>query len=183
MKASRNRLMAALCACGVAFAGLAAAEPGRHEGGGHGSRDGRWGGEHRAHWRGGDRDGGDRDGGRWRRAGWRWGIYLGSPFWAYPYGDPGGYAYSWSYPYPYGYYYPPRYSYPYSRDYYYANPPAAYVPVRPREADLGPAPRVAPGPGAPTQAPLYRNYCPSAQAYYPKVAQCPEGWKFIEPAR
>ena len=39
------------------------------------------------------------------------------------------------------------------------------------------------GPGAPGQAPLYMNYCESAKAYYPKVASCPEGWKFIQPSR
>ena len=172
MKALRNLLMAALCACAVAFAGSAVAAPGHPEGGGHGSRGGHWGGEHRGHW--GDRDGGDWDGGRWHGGGWRWGVYLGSPYWAYPYGYPGAYPYSWSYP---------GYSYSYYGDYYYANPPAVYGPVMPHDADLGPAPRVAAGPGAPTQPPLYRNYCASAQAYYPKVAQCPEGWEFIEPAR
>ena len=36
-------------------------------------------------------------------------------------------------------------------------------------------------PGSPTQGPLYMNYCESAKAYYPKVASCPEGWKFIKP--
>jgi len=36
---------------------------------------------------------------------------------------------------------------------------------------------------APRTGPLYLNYCDSAKAYYPKVTSCPEGWKFIEPAR
>ncbi|MEO7743255.1 MAG: hypothetical protein ABIR98_09980 [Usitatibacter sp.] len=37
--------------------------------------------------------------------------------------------------------------------------------------------------GAPTQGPAYMNYCASAKAYYPKVASCPEGWKFLTPTQ
>ena len=37
------------------------------------------------------------------------------------------------------------------------------------------------GEGVPAQGPLYMNYCESAKAYFPKVTQCPEGWKFIAP--
>lgn len=39
------------------------------------------------------------------------------------------------------------------------------------------------GEGAPSQGPLYMNYCASAKAYFPKVTQCPEGWKFITPVQ
>jgi len=39
------------------------------------------------------------------------------------------------------------------------------------------------GEGAPSQGPLYMNYCASAKAYFPKVTHCPEGWKFITPVR
>ncbi len=39
------------------------------------------------------------------------------------------------------------------------------------------------GEGAPTQGPAYMNYCASAKAYYPKVASCPEGWKFLTPTQ
>ena len=51
-------------------------------------------------------------------------------------------------------------------------------------ADYGDAPttQVQPNnPGAPSQGPLYMNYCASSKAYYPKVTQCPEGWKFVTP--
>lgn len=53
------------------------------------------------------------------------------------------------------------------------------------EADREPVPASeAPrGEGAPTQGPLYMNYCASANAYFPKVTSCPEGWKFITPVQ
>jgi hypothetical protein len=113
-------------------------------------------------------------------------VYLGWPYWGYPYA--GGYPYYWGYPYSYGYYYPSYsysypYPYPYAYDYYNGYPPAAYGPETPHDEDLGPAPQAAPGPASPTQGPLYMNYCESAKAYYPKVAQCPEGWRFIAPTR
>ena len=38
------------------------------------------------------------------------------------------------------------------------------------------------GEGAPTQGPLYMNYCESAKAYFPKVTSCPEGWKMTTPS-
>lgn len=46
-----------------------------------------------------------------------------------------------------------------------------------------PATEVPRGEGAPTQGPLYMNYCASAKAYFPKVTSCPEGWKFITPVQ
>ena len=33
--------------------------------------------------------------------------------------------------------------------------------------------------GAPVQGPSYMNFCESANAYYPKVTACPEGWRFV----
>jgi len=52
------------------------------------------------------------------------------------------------------------------------------------EGDAEPAANEMPlGEGAPSQGPLYMNYCPSAKAYFPKVTQCPEGWKFITPVQ
>lgn len=42
---------------------------------------------------------------------------------------------------------------------------------------------LAQGEGAPSQGPLYMNYCASAKAYFPKVTRCPEGWKFITPVQ
>ena len=41
-----------------------------------------------------------------------------------------------------------------------------------------PAPGAEPAAGA---GPLYMNYCESAREYYPKIARCPEGWKFVTP--
>jgi hypothetical protein len=36
--------------------------------------------------------------------------------------------------------------------------------------------------GSPERGPLYMNFCESANAYYPKVTSCPEGWKFQPPS-
>ena len=49
-----------------------------------------------------------------------------------------------------------------------------------RDAPAAPAPR---GEAAPSQGPLYMNYCESSKAYFPKVTACPEGWKFISPTQ
>lgn len=52
------------------------------------------------------------------------------------------------------------------------------------ETDPEPASTELPrGEGAPSQGPLYMNYCASAKAYFPKVTRCPEGWKFITPTQ
>lgn len=80
------------------------------------------------------------------------------------------------------------YGYPYYYDPYYYPRTVIYRDVEPYpmsypEAEMGPAAEAAPGPGAPSQGPLYMNYCESAKAYYPKVTACPEGWKFVAPAR
>ena len=67
----------------------------------------------------------------------------------------------------------------YDYDWYYY-PRAAYVERYPMSTPDDAATTEAPvGPGAPTQGPLYMNYCESAKAYYPKVTSCPEGWKFL----
>ena len=72
-------------------------------------------------------------------------------------------------------------------DPWYYGPPVVYRErevVRevepPREPATTEIPRTE---GAPSQGPLYMNYCESARAYFPKVTRCPEGWKFIEPTR
>ena len=113
-------------------------------------------------------------GGGWHGGGWhggyypRYSFYLGVPFlWPsyYYWGSP--YAY---YPYSYSAY---DYTYP-----GYMYPPADAM-QQPMEEE--PTAQAAPGPGSPTQGPLYMNYCESSKAYYPKVASCPEGWKFIAP--
>lgn len=51
------------------------------------------------------------------------------------------------------------------------------------EGEPAPASEAPRGEGAPTQGPLYMNYCASAKAYFPKVTSCPEGWKFITPVQ
>ena len=65
---------------------------------------------------------------------------------------------------PYSYYYPPRYPYP-----YYAAPPvviqqqpSVYVEPEPQESN-------------------YWYYCQNAQAYYPYVKECPDGWMRVVP--
>jgi hypothetical protein len=169
MKATTKILVAAFAAIGLAAAVPAAAQ--RHGGGGHGGGHGY--GGHGGHW-GGHYYGGH--GGHY--GGWGgWSFYLGVPFYwpSYYYGYPYYYSYP-SYAYANPYYAPPPY-YGYSYSY-----PEPYS-VVPQEEDLGPTTQVQPGPGSPSQGPLYMNYCESAKAYYPKVTQCPEGWKFIAPAR
>ena len=103
-------------------------------------------------------------GGHFRGGCCRFGVFVGAPlFW-------------WGWP---GYYDP---------YYYYGPPPVVYRDVVPAYPDgqMAPAPQTemaVPGPGAPSQGPLYMNYCESARAYYPKVASCPEGWKFVPQQR
>lgn len=166
MKAMSKLVAAALAAGGLAISGQAAAQ---HHGGGQGG--GHWsgGGHGGGNWSGrGHSHGGHFDHRHHFHRSFGWSFAFGVPlFW------PG---YAWGYPY-YGAY--PAYYYPYAYNYAYpAYPDSAWA--APAE-DLGPAPEVQPGPGAPTEGPLYMNYCASAKAYYPKVTQCPEGWKFIAP--
>lgn len=171
MKSMRTLLVAALAAAGLATAGSAFAQHnGGHSGGGH-SGGGHWSGGHSGgHWSGGSRwSGGHWGGGHW---GPRWSFAFGVPlFWG---------PYYWGAP-----YYSPYYS-PYYDGYYYGYPEAPTV-YQEREVvpydTMPPTTQAQPGPGAPSQGPLYMNYCASAKAYYPKVTQCPEGWKFIEPSR
>jgi hypothetical protein len=42
-------------------------------------------------------------------------------------------------------------------------------------------PVVAPPPVVQSSPPQYWYYCDSAQAYYPYIAQCPEGWRAVPP--
>jgi hypothetical protein len=51
----------------------------------------------------------------------------------------------------------------------------------PEASFSGPTTEVPRGEGAPSQGPLYMNYCDSAKAYFPKVTACPEGWKLRSP--
>ena len=119
-------------------------------------------GAHGGNWSGGHWRGGGHWGGRY----WypRVGFYLGAPLlWS---------AWYWGWPYDY-YYYPRTVVYDRVIERY----PADYGVMEPSTTE------VAPSRGAPTQGPLYMNYCESARAYYPKVTSCPEGWKFIAPSR
>ena len=118
------------------------------------------------HWGGGRHWGGNHWGGHHHHGHWhgRVGFYFGVPLvWS---------SWYWGWP----YYYDPLY-YPRSAVVYRE---VERVPAY--EGEMAPATtEVQPGPGSPTQGPLYMNYCESAKAYYPKVASCPEGWKFIAP--
>jgi hypothetical protein len=119
------------------------------------------------HWSGGHGSGGHWRGGHWGGRYWypRVGFYVGAPLlWS---------AWYWGWPYDY-YYYPRTVVYDRVIERY----PASYP-----DGVMEPGTEVAPSPGAPTQGPLYMNYCDSAKAYYPKVTSCPEGWKFIAPSR
>ena len=172
MKALRTVLFSALAAFGLAAAADASAQ---HAGGvarASGTRSGatshNWSGTH--NWSGGTRhwSGGHWSGYRNYWHGSRIGFYFGVPIlW--------GAAY-WGWPYYYGYgpyYYPPRTVIYRDIETYPAYP----------DGELGPPATtdVPPGAGAPSQGPLYMNYCESAKAYYPKVTSCPEGWKFVRP--
>lgn len=162
MNGIRNLVAVALAGAGLAIAGPAAAQHHGGRGGGH------WSGGHGGNW-----SGGHFDHGRHFRGWGGWSFSFGVPiFWP-------GYYYG-GYP----YYYYPAYPYPYPYAYSYAAP--AYPEsawAAPSDEDLGPTTEVTPGPGAPTEGPLYMNYCASSKAYYPKVTQCPEGWRFIAPTR
>ena len=167
MKAIRA-LIPALAACGLVAAteapaqavnGATRAAPVS----GSGSMTRHWSGGHRGTWSGGH-VGGRHWGGHHHHHFWgprvSWGLYFGLPLaW--------GPAYYWGWPYYYDY---PR--------------TIIYRDVeRFPEGEIAPSTEVKPGPGAPSQGPLYMNYCESAKAYYPKVTSCPEGWKFVEPTR
>jgi hypothetical protein len=167
-------------------------------GGGGGYRGGHGGGYRGGH--GGHRHGGHGHGGH--RHGYSYGGYWG-PYWGWAIGVPLaiGAAYAWGHPYYDGYYGAPAVAY---GEPVYADP--AYVGrVRPLPGDEGiryegesrppeaqqqpmppqgqPMPQGQPQPqqGAPSNGPLYMNYCESARAYYPKVTTCPEGWRFQQP--
>jgi hypothetical protein len=152
MKSMKSMLVAAaIGATGLAMSAGAWAD---HSGGhGHG------GGFHGGGFHGGGFHGGGFHGGHFHSG---VSFFFGVPwFWPGYYGYP--YYYS-GYPYYYGY----PYGVPYGDGgATYEDVPTTQVPQA--------------GPGAPSQGPLYMNYCASAKAYYPKVTQCPEGWKFITP--
>jgi len=158
MKAIKSLVVAvALTAAGMAIG--ADAQAATHGGwSGHTGGTGHWSG---GHFSGGHFSGGHFAGGHFghgpRFFGPRFSFFIGAPL-IWP-------AWYWGYPYYYDWYYYPR---------------AAYVERYPMSTPDDAATTEAPvGPGAPTQGPLYMNYCESAKAYYPKVTSCPEGWKFL----
>ena len=158
MKAIKSLLVAALAVTGLAT--VADAQAGPRSGAWSGARPigGSWSG-HRGHW------GGHR--GHWHGA--RFGLYVGAPLlWS---------SWYWGYPYPYSYYYPRTVVYHDVIERYPASYPEGVMESAPTTEI---APRME---GAPRQGPLYMNYCESAKAYFPKVTSCPEGWRFVEPAR
>jgi hypothetical protein len=153
MKAIKSLVVAAVAAAGVAVA-VDAQAAGPVRSGGHWSGGG-------GHWSGGHWGGGHWGGRYWYP---RVGFYVGAPLlWS-----------AWYWGWPYDYYYPRTVVYDRVIERY----PAAYP-----DGVMEPGTEVAPSKGAPTQGPLYMNYCDSARAYYPKVTSCPEGWKFIAPSR
>lgn len=174
MKATGKLLATALvasCAILVANDVHASTDAGKHRSGAHRGGDGhrhgghRWHG-HRDHWRG--------HRGHWRgHSGhwpghWGWGLSIGVPlYW--------GAAWGWPHYYDHGYGYP-RDTVVYRE--------VERMPEPMPEGRLEPAPttQVPLTEGAPVRGPLYMNYCESAQAYFPKVTRCPEGWRLATPS-
>ena len=163
MKALRALVVAALAAGGLAPAADASAD-GRSIARSSGAATKHWNGTHRTgSWSGGHRWHGGHHHSHWRGG---VGFYFGVPlFWPS--------AYYWGYPYWDRYYYPGTVVY---REVYPASYPEG-------EMSAPQSSEAKPGPGAPTQGPLYMNYCESAKAYYPKVTACPEGWRFVQPGQ
>jgi hypothetical protein len=171
MKPIRTMLVAAIAAAGMVATVQAQSHPASrgasasggariHTTGTHGT----WSGG--GHWRGG---GGHWGGGHWGGA--RFGLYIGAPLlWS---------SWYWAgYPYYYDYWgYPRTVVYDRVIERYPASYPEGVMRYAEPTTDIGPR-----TPGAPTEAPAYRNYCESAKAYFPKVTACPEGWRFV-PAR
>jgi hypothetical protein len=186
MKMTKSLLVAAVAAAALAATAADAARGGGGGGGGggRGSGGGGWSGGGHGGGHGGYRGASTGGGRHWSHGGGHYGgghhgghghsYWYGGYYWPY---------YAWAAaPLWYGSYY---WGSPYW-DGYYPSGPVAYrepypMSVAPNEFEVS-STEVQRAPGAPTQAPAYRNYCESAKAYYPKVTTCPEGWRF-EPAR
>ncbi|MGZ5098829.1 MAG: hypothetical protein ACXWG9_15335 [Usitatibacter sp.] len=152
--------MAALAVAGLAVTGEVQAQSrGSHGGAIHGGGAPHWGGTNWGHGR------------SWSRGYWsgpRVGLYIGAPLLLGAWGWPYYYGYDWDYPRSTVIYREvERYPQPYGEE----------------PGELLPSTQIPPGEGAPTQGPLYMNYCESAKAYFPKVTTCPEGWRLATPAR
>ena len=176
MNATKSLLVSAVSVVALTFALASEAATGSRQGG-----SGHWrgGGASTGHWSGHGHGGGHGYrfgyGGYGYRSYWRpyYGFYLAAPFVfgaSYAAWDPyWGYWGSRYYPYPY---YRGDASYP---DYRYDDA------QRMQDGDAGTTEIAPNAEGAPTQIPLYLNYCAAAKAYYPKVASCPGGWQFRQP--
>ena len=162
MKATPKLLATAVFAAVVLVSADVQAQTGRHSGSYSGYRGGgsHWGGHSGGYYRGGHWYGGR---GYWYPS---WGFYYGLPLFA---------AAAWGWPYYYDYYYP-RSTIIYRDVERYPE----YYPEGRMEAP--PSTQVPRAEGAPSQGPLYMNYCESAKAYFPKVTSCPEGWRFLSPS-
>ena len=136
---------------------------GARHGGGGGYHGGGYHGGHYGHGGHGHGHGGYWYGGYY---GWYWPAYYAAWGWPYYWGG------SWGWP-----YYDPYYYYPQEPVAYQQAPAPAYADPQ----MLPPQAEVPYGPGAPTRGPTYMNYCESAQAYFPKVTACPEGWRLTSP--
>jgi hypothetical protein len=184
MNATKTLLVAALAAAGLVATTAADAQSrgghggsnasGRSHAGSSGNWSGRGGGNfsrgaHGGHWNGRSAGYGRGWGGGYR-GGYR-GSYWGPRF-GFAFGVPLflGSAYYWGSPYYYDDY--PRNALVYRER--IEEPYPAAIPDEDMTTEVEPSSE-----GAPTQGPTYMNYCESSRAYYPKVTQCPEGWKFV----
>jgi len=185
-------LAAALFAAYPVLAAPMASGGGGHRGGapsgGGGYRGGAQGGG--AAYRGGTayRGGGYYHGGGYRAGGYCGGRYYGGRYYGGRYyGAPyyGGY-YGWGWAWPLGVGLGLALSSPYWEGYpaYYGNAysvaPAYVQGEMQPSAPPPPTTQVPEGPvaDAPTQRPLYLNYCAAVTAFYPQVQSCPSGWVF-----
>lgn len=159
-------LKAAVVALAVALGFAAIAEPafagGRHRGGPgvHGSAGG-WG--HHGHWRGGWWGPGWRGG--WWGPAWGWGPgWWGPGVWGAGAWGPGVWGPGWST----------------GGVWVTSPPPMVVVPQEPRVfVERDEVPSTAPAP-APSRAQWW-YWCASANAYYPYVSTCSEGWQRVAP--
>lgn len=181
MNGPKTLPIAILTAFGLAAAlevdGAAIAKPGASVSGGRGGG---------GHYSGGGGGGRHSGGGQYR--GGRHGAYYGGHHGGYRYGHGqwhGGLSLHYGVPIWGPWYYGLYSSWPYY-DAWYPSPYYGPAPYPYAVADAGPPPPTTEVPpfaqGAPTQRPLYLNFCESAKAYYPKVTTCPEGWRLATPS-
>lgn len=173
MKANAKLLAAALAVAGTMVATEAAAQSPAARGSRGAASMPRMGSVGIDH--GGSRGGRWNGGGHWRGAGRYWGGGYGrywAPRYSFYFGVPVLWGSYWGSPYFYDSY--PRNAVTYRE---------VEREVYPEGSFSGPTTSMPQSEGAPTQGPLYMNYCESAKAYFPKVASCPEGWKLTTPTQ